>query len=84
MSNASFRVHDVDHIEVTAATAPRDGGFVCWWQTLTFFDRDGVQLGEVVAFLKRPEAALPIGDQPPYWGMDLSKPAGLMDGESPF
>jgi hypothetical protein len=84
MSNASFSIHDVDRIEVSAATAPIAGGLVCWWQTVKFFDSDGAEIGEVVVFLKRPEAAIPTGDQPPYWGMDVSKPAGLMDGDSPF
>lgn len=80
----SISVHHVARIEVSAVTCPLERNITSWWQILTFFNQEGEKLGEVVAFLEGPRAALPIGDQPPYWGMDLTKPAGLMDGESPF
>ena len=80
----SISIHQVARIDVTAVACPMEPNITAWWQTLTFFDQEGEKLGEVVAFLESPGAALPIGDQPPYWGMDLTKPAGLMDGESPF
>jgi hypothetical protein len=80
----SISVHQVARIEVSAVTSPLDRDITSWWQILTFFDQQGEKLGELVAFLESPDVALPIGDQPPYWGMDLNKPAGLMDGESPF
>lgn len=80
----SISIHQVARIEVSAVTCPMGRDITSWWQILTFFDQQGAKLGELVAFLESPDAALPIGDQPPYWGMDLTKPAGLMDGESPF
>lgn len=62
----SISVHHVARIEVSAVTCPMGRDITSWWQILTFFDRQGEKLGEVVAFLENPEAALPIGDQPPY------------------
>lgn len=82
--NTSISIHGVDRIKVSAASCPSEAGLMCWWQTLKFFDRQGGELGELVAFLERPEAAIPVGDQPPYWGLDLRQPLGLVDGESPF
>jgi hypothetical protein len=80
----SISVHHVARIEVSAVTCHTGRDITSWWQILTILNQQGEKLGEVVAFLESPGAALPIGDQPPYWGMDLTKPAGLMDGESPF
>ena len=78
----SINVHQVARIDVSAATSPLEH-MTTWWQILTFFNQEGEKLGEVVAFLENADAAIPVGDHPPYWGMDLTKPAGLMDGESP-
>lgn len=83
--SAEFSVHNVDRITVCASTVPSDDGKTYWWQTMRFFDCDNNEIGKVVVFLDRPDAALPVGDQPPYWGMDLNKPALLSaDGEAPF
>ncbi len=60
-----------------------------WWQVLALYDREGMLIGEITLHLTNPEAALPMGEQPPYWGMPT--PVGALvrltpDGEleSPF
>ena len=81
---ASVCVHGIEQIEVTANASQREDGSPVYWQELSFRDGKGLLLGRVTLFLERPEAALPVGSQPPYWGCDLRKPFGLVDGEAPF
>jgi len=76
-------IYSVGRIAIKADSAVGDSG-VIRWQRLEFFDRLGSRLGEVVLFLDRAEVALPLGDQPPYWGVDGVKPLDMVDGESPF
>ena len=81
---AEFSVHGVHEIRVSADCRPREGGGMNHWQQLVFFDASGHMVGEVVLFLDSPEVALPLGDQPPYWGIDPSKPLEVVDGQPPF
>ena len=84
--------HQVDRIVVTANGAPLSEGShsMCWWQALELFDRDDALIGRIVLHLTSPEVALPIGEQPPYWGIDPRQVGALavlnLDGEreSPF
>ena len=79
--------HDVNRIQVSAngAALPNNQG-MCWWQELELFDPDEVLIGRIVLHLKRPEVALPVGDQPPYWGIDPRRRGALamLEGEPPF
>jgi hypothetical protein len=83
--STEFSAHCVNRIKVSANSAPLDsGGALCWWQTLTMFDSADEEIGRVTLFLTRPDVALPLGDQPPYWDVTTNPPAQLMDGDSPF
>ncbi|MCP3867752.1 MAG: hypothetical protein GY703_06590 [Gammaproteobacteria bacterium] len=82
--NSTVSVHDVQRIDVSANSVIRDNGEPLYWQSLTFLDGKGQELGKVTVFLESPEAALPVGDQPPYWGLDLSEPPMAVDGKAPF
>jgi hypothetical protein len=81
-------VHDVARVDVSAngGVLERAPSEMHWWQQLRFYDPHGAQLGEITLHLADCTAALPIGDQPPYWGIDVNCPAALavIDGESPF
>jgi hypothetical protein len=79
-----FSAHSVNRIAVNANSALGESGSVYWWQELDLFDEADRKIGRVVLFLTRPDVALPVGDQPPYWGMDLSKPLAMENGEAPF
>lgn len=81
---AVVSVHGIEQIEVTANAMLRDDGSPLYWQELRFRDGSGLSLGRVTLFLERPEVALPVGSLPPYWGLDLGKPLGLLDGDAPF
>ncbi len=85
---AEFAVHNVHEIRVSADATPVDFGAGAlrpsYWQTLVLLDEQGEELGTVVLFLSDPTVALPIGDAPPYWGVDPSKAPLDRDGESPF
>jgi hypothetical protein len=76
----------VSRIKVTAngcALAPPRLG-MHWWQELELFDDRETVIGRIVLHLVRAEVALPVGDQPPYWGIDPQRIPAAMDGESPF
>ena len=81
-------VYQVARIVVSANGAPLSDGSqtMCWWQELQLFDGGDALIGRVVLHLTRPEVALPVGDQPPYWGVDPRRVGALalLDGESPF
>ena len=81
--NSTVSVHDVRRIQVSADSAMMKNGEPLYWQSLTFLDGEGRELGKVTVFLEDPAAALPIGDQPPYWGNELAGGTDL-DGTSPF
>jgi hypothetical protein len=82
--NSVVRIHDVHNITVSADSMITKEGRPLYWQDLDFFDDKGGLLGTVTLFLASPEAALPVGDQPPYWGVDPSKALMVIDGEAPF
>jgi len=77
-------IHSVAGIQVSVDSSVTESGKPIYWQTLIFMDHQNQPLGEVMIFLESPAAALPCGDQPPYWGMDPSKPLAIVDGSSPF
>jgi hypothetical protein len=81
-------LYQVERIEVSANGAPMSDGSqrMCWWQELALYDRDDALIGRVVLHLTSPEVALPVGDQPPYWGVNPRQVGALalLDGESPF
>ena len=81
-------LYRVERIEVRANGAPMSDGSqtMCWWQELQLFDGDDALIGRIVLHLSRPEVALPIGEQPPYWGIDPRQVGALarLEGESPF
>jgi hypothetical protein len=79
-----YSAHFVNRIEVKADSAPCDTGSLCWWQEISLFNDSDQRIGRVVIFLTRPDVALPIGDQPPYWEVTTNPPAQMMDGEAPF
>ncbi|MCB1881727.1 MAG: hypothetical protein KDI54_17025 [Gammaproteobacteria bacterium] len=81
--NSTVNVHDVQQIQVSANSAVMNSGELIYWQSLVFLGREGLELGKVTVFLEDPAAALPIGDQPPYWGNELAGNTDL-DGASPF
>jgi hypothetical protein len=82
--NVAVNVHGVSRIEVSADSTINEEGKPLYWQELTFHNAEGVALGTVTLFLDEPEAALPVGDQPPYWGIDPTRPVMVVDEESPF
>ena len=83
--NSTVSVHDVQRIEVSANSKIMDNGEPMYWQKLIFLDGEGRELGRVTVFLDGPEAALPVGEQPPYWGNELAGSTALDgDGSSPF
>lgn len=67
-------IHEVAEIRAEANSAILPSGQVHYWQSLVFLDAQGETLGRVVLHLDQPGVALPVGGQPPYWGMDLTKP----------
>jgi hypothetical protein len=84
---SEFAVHNVSKIQVEVNSAPVD--YADWrrsayWQTLVLLDDDGRQLGKVVLFLTSPDVALPVGDEPPYWGVDPCRAMVPVNGEAPF
>jgi hypothetical protein len=83
---AELSIHNVSKIRVEAhSSLCAELCRTVYWQVLTLLDSEDRELGKVVLHLTGPGAALPLGDQPPYWGLDLTKPAALFeDGESPF
>ena len=83
-SNSTVSVHDVQQIQVSADSTIQSSGKPLYWQRLVFIGRDGQELGQVTVFLESPEAAMPVGEQPPYWGLDPSKPLMAVDGSPPF
>lgn len=80
----SVSIHSVAAIQASANSSVTEEGKTIYWQTLTFTNAEDKQLGEVTLFFENPEAALPIGDQPPYWGIDPSKVLAMVDGQPPF
>lgn len=63
--------HQVSRMVVEANGRPAgDTGKMMWWQTIRLFGSKQEQLGEITLHLADPGAALPIGDQPPYFGTD--------------
>jgi hypothetical protein len=82
--NSTINVHSVSKILVVAESTISNDGKPLYWQDLVFLRSDGLELGRVTAYLESPEAALPVGDQPPYWGIDQSKALVVIDGEAPF
>ena len=83
-----LNIHDVARVDISADGCSLQGKptEMHWWQRLEFFDHHGVRLGEITLHLAHINAALPLGDQPPYWGIDPRYPAALavIDGEAPF
>ncbi|MES9902791.1 MAG: hypothetical protein ABW168_08920 [Sedimenticola sp.] len=79
-----FSVHGVAEIRVEADSSILTGGRPVYWQTMLFLNEEGEVLGRAVLHLVAPAVALPIGHQPPYWGVDPSKPLSLVDGNPPF
>lgn len=83
-----LNVHDVARVDVSAhgRVLDRTPSEMHWWQQLRFYDPQGEPLGEITLHLADCAAALPIGDQPPYWGLEVNCPAAfaVIDGESPF
>ncbi len=76
----------VSRIKVTAngcALAQPDTG-MHWWQELELFDDRDAVIGRIVLHLARAEVALPVGDQPPYWGVDPQRIGVGTDEEAPF
>ena len=67
-------IHEVAEIRIEANSGILPEGQAHYWQSLVLLDSEGGFLGQVTLHLKQPEAALPVGDQPPYWGVDLTKP----------
>lgn len=76
--------HKVAEIRVEANSALLSEGEPHYWQTFVLIGPDGRDVGRVTLFLEDQGAALPIGDQPPYWGIDPGKPLALVDGKAPF
>ena len=80
--------YQVERIAVSANGAPLSDGSqtMCWWQELQLYDCDDALIGRIVLHLTGPEVALPVGDQPPYWGVDPRQRGALalLEGESPF
>lgn len=53
-----------------------------WWQQLHLFDANGTCLACITLQLTEASVALPVGEQPPYWG---SHPRTLaFDEDLPF
>lgn len=77
-------IHEVAEIRVEANSAILPGGEPHYWQVLVMLSKDGRDMGRVTLHLDEPAVALPVGDQPPYWGIDLAKPPALVDGKAPF
>lgn len=82
----SINVHDVAKIQVSADGRPFEHqGHMHWWQSLLLFDRHDTLIGEITLHLHHPEVALPVGDQPPYWGLDPQRqPLVIEADEVPF
>ena len=81
---AEFSIHNVSRVQVEVDTAPVQGAGAAYWQTLYLFDAAGAEIGRVVLFLDAPEAALQVGGEPPYWGVDTGRAPAQLDGEPPF
>lgn len=82
---ASFNVHGVASIRLVADSARNPDGRPMYWQRLELFDGKGRAVGEVVLHLVRPEAAIPGGEEPPYWGVNPALPVPVgADGLPPF
>jgi len=77
-------VQHIAEIRVHADSTILASGRPAYWQTLLLLDKEGRELGRVVLHLDAPGVALPVGDQPPYWGIDPSQPLALVDGKAPF
>ena len=78
-------VHGVQCIQVRADGQTQNGKDVHWWQTLSLFDSKGDLLGEVTLHFADASAALPLGEQPPYFGFDPRRMSALEVGEvAPF
>lgn len=80
--NVSF--YEVAEIRVEANSSILPAGRPHYWQSLVLLDAQGRDLGRVTLHLDSPGVALPIGSQPPYWGIDLEKPLALVEGKPPF
>ncbi|AFL72631.1 hypothetical protein [Thiocystis violascens] len=78
----------VERIQVSANGALLSDGSqtMCWWQELELFDPQDALIGRIVLHLTSPKVALPVGEQPPYWGIDPRQTGALalLDGEAPF
>ena len=80
-------IHDVARIAVSSDGRPLYAqGDMHWWQTVRLYNREGQEIGEITLHLTGAHVALPVGEQPPYWGIDPRQPSALalIDGESPF
>lgn len=75
---------DVSEIRVEANSGILPNGRPHYWQALVLLDAQGRNLGRVTLHLDSPGVALPVGSQPPYWGIDLDKPLALVEGKPPF
>lgn len=82
-----LNVHQVARVDISADGCLLEGRpkEMHWWQRLEFFDDQGTRLGELTLHLANFDAALPLGGQPPYWGINPQSPAlAMLDGEAPF
>ncbi len=79
-----FSIHRVAEIRVEADSSILPNGQPVYWQVLLFLNKEGEVLGRAVLYLDAPAVALPVGGQPPYWGIDPTKPLSLVGGKSPF
>lgn len=77
-------IHQVAEIRVEANSSVLPDCEPVYWQTFVLIGTDGRDVGRITLFLEDQGAALPVGDQPPYWGIDPSKPLALIDGKAPF
>jgi hypothetical protein len=72
---------NVAEIRAEANSGILPNGRPHYWQALVLLDAQGNDLGRITLHLDSPEVALPVGDQPPYWGIDLTKPlAAQLEG----
>lgn len=85
--STTISLFDVARIEIRAsgACSPVDQNQVYWWQTLKMLNSRGETIGEVTLHLADATVALPLGEQPPYFGIDPRRLPVVMEGEvAPF
>lgn len=85
--NAHVSLFSVQKIRVVGHGGPSEflNGAMRWWQTIDVYDAENNLIGSITLHLNSADAALPIGEQPPYWGIDPKNlPAMLPEDESPL